>query len=303
PGYTVRHLLVGMPRHLREGRNLLVLKAFFDDSGSHDDADYFVVAGYVAPVEEWVQFEGEWQEALAEPRAITYFKSWEAHRRSKEFNGFSYAEAEEKVRRLADIIVAHVSYEVSVAIPRREYERFVSSLAGTREIQKFSNPYMFCYEYIAIMLSSTLPYLMYFQKGEKLDIVMDQQNGVVGMTMELHQKFRASPVFDVFGSISFSDDKDVLPLQAADLLAWGLNRFLTCREVKPGRERVLALPALRFLANERHLHHHASVLNLQTVDTALTLISEAHERERQDVKRSGVNATDADRLHDPGSKP
>lgn len=294
--------MVGLARHLRENRSILMLKAYFDDSGSHDQADFYVVAGYVASVEQWIRFESEWRSVLAASPSLEYFKGWEAHRRAKQFDGLTSAESANKVRQLADVIVRNVAYEVSVAVPRPEYERFVSSLITTRQERKYRVPYVFCYEHIVIMLGAVLPLLMAVGKDTKLDVVLDQQNGVAGITTDLHGMFRQSSVFRAFGTLSFADDKDVLPLQASDFIAWGLNRFLTNGEVKPGWEKVLAMPSLRLLANERHLQHHAYLVNVQAVeDVQLALQSEGDELRRREAE-GRADPTDADRSRDPGAQ-
>jgi hypothetical protein len=43
---------------------MAILHAYFDESGSHSDSDSFVVAGYLASVDMWRQFEAQWNEAL-----------------------------------------------------------------------------------------------------------------------------------------------------------------------------------------------------------------------------------------------
>ena len=52
--------------------NLMAMySAYFDDSGHPDAGDRLIVAGGVAPVEQWVHFEREWRDALAPPEEPT----------------------------------------------------------------------------------------------------------------------------------------------------------------------------------------------------------------------------------------
>lgn len=272
-----------------------MLKAYFDDSGSHNEAAFYVVAGYVAPIEVWLSFEKQWRAVLAAEPAIEYFHGNECFSRSNQFAGFEQADAVAKVYHLVDVIFRHVSYEVSVAIPRPAYDRYIASLIGNADITKYSNPYMFCYQQIAIMMSALFP-VMSASEGLSVDLVLDQQKDVVGMVQELHSMFASTRDFGNFGAVTFANDRLVVPLQAADLIAWGLHRFLTKGEVPPGWERAFALPALRLHANERHLHNWASVLNMGVI-RALEL--EDREREQADRTDSG----NADRPHDPGAQP
>jgi len=38
---------------------------YFDESGSPDDTAALVVAGFLASVEQWIEFERNWKQALA----------------------------------------------------------------------------------------------------------------------------------------------------------------------------------------------------------------------------------------------
>jgi Protein of unknown function (DUF3800) len=38
--------------------------AYFDESGTHGSSEVLIVAGYIASVEQWVQFEADWKELL-----------------------------------------------------------------------------------------------------------------------------------------------------------------------------------------------------------------------------------------------
>jgi hypothetical protein len=38
--------------------------AYFDESGTHGSSEALIVAGYIASVEQWIQFEADWKQLL-----------------------------------------------------------------------------------------------------------------------------------------------------------------------------------------------------------------------------------------------
>lgn len=57
-------LVCGFPSRERDGRWLLMPKAYIDDSGRKDHSPVFVLAGWAAPVATWIPFSDDWQAAL-----------------------------------------------------------------------------------------------------------------------------------------------------------------------------------------------------------------------------------------------
>ena len=55
-----------LPSDEREGM-LLMLRAYFDDSGSHADSEIVTIGGLVGTVAQWTEFDDRWKALLAEP--------------------------------------------------------------------------------------------------------------------------------------------------------------------------------------------------------------------------------------------
>jgi hypothetical protein len=85
-----------------------MLQAFVDDSGTGGQPPVFVLAGFIATVNEWTAFSDEWQESLEMRPRIKYFKMSEAMTFGGEFSGWSEQSRNDRVARLYRIIENHV---------------------------------------------------------------------------------------------------------------------------------------------------------------------------------------------------
>jgi hypothetical protein len=58
----------------REAHRFMVMQTgYFDDSGSHAASQYYVLAGFVAPVSDWKLVSDEWAHTINE-EGLSYFK-------------------------------------------------------------------------------------------------------------------------------------------------------------------------------------------------------------------------------------
>ncbi len=292
--YSVANLLVGMSARLRNGRNLLMLKAFFDDSGSHPLGEMYVVAGYVARVEQWQEFEVEWAEALRRHR-LSCLKTEQAHHRSKEFAGLKRDQAESLLEELADIVVRHVSHEFSVQVPRPPFDRITR---GTESLSKpkFKSPYLLCYRELNVHLRVLIPEFFGIKEA-MLDIVLDEQALVKGILLDAMRESESVLGAAEVATLTFASDKVVLPLQAADMIAWCLHRAATAG-TPAWACRLLALPAMRLRVDEARIREFAQGLG-QAVR------SEANQKGASGGRPRGErpgNARSARRPRNPGAE-
>jgi hypothetical protein len=103
--------------------------AHVDASGTMGDSPVFVMAGYIATVPAWESFTAEWQAALDGPRPIKYFKMAEAWMRREQFDGWSIAERDAKLRLLAPVVKRHALAAVIFVVSTDSWRRhFVGKL-------------------------------------------------------------------------------------------------------------------------------------------------------------------------------
>ena len=211
----VRSLVSGMPKPMRLMRQLIVLQIFIDDSGrGQEDAPAFVLAGYIARVQNWANFADRWQRFLTEEPAIEYLKGYDAYHCAGEFAGFSQKERDAKVLKGVRLLNQFTRARIVLRITKRDFDRMLQHEGVLKKIYA---------PVVAFLTLGTLAHLKTQKTLEKVDFVFDR-----GM---LHSKVFEAAFDKEYGALPkaaydllarrphMEDDKEFLPLQGADLLA------------------------------------------------------------------------------------
>jgi hypothetical protein len=233
----IRSLVCGVASPARKTKRLLMWKAYYDESGSDAKSRYFVLAGYVSSVDDWELFSDEWQGVLDQAPRLDYFKTTEAFQIRDQFAGWPEEQRNARVLQFLSIVQARALFGCAVAMPKDIYERHIRGV-----IPKFyDNPYYICFVESLEFLSDTMS--RFEQKGP-IDFVFDENN-LEPRVRELFDEFKlkGGPNRGLIGEIDFRDDKKVLPLQAADLLAWRTRAHLNLNNEAPGA--VVAIDKVR----------------------------------------------------------
>jgi hypothetical protein len=237
----IRALVCGYSRDVRKWKSLVILKAHVDDSSSEQEDKLLVLAGYVHSADVWAQFSDDWQAILATSPSIEYFKMREAENLSGQFLGWEPIAKNAKVHALADVIDKHAPWSIECSVSRRDYENIA------RPVRPYDLRFPYFDAFYALItklaqwhsqLGLTVP----------VDFVFDEQGeiGAEAVIWYEHIKSMQPPnIRALLGSTPvFKDDKQVLPLQAADMLAWHIRRRKEARnrnEYRPVIEKLFPL--------------------------------------------------------------
>lgn len=207
-----------------------MLRAYIDDSGQ-GHGPVMVLAGFISTSERWAAFSDEWQEALDMRPQLQYFKMSEAVCTSGEFYAWSEERRDERVSLFYRILERHVQAGIWTSMPRDSYASTFSPIAQLH--RQYKNPY-----YILV-----LNLLAEFQRNkdrinitEPVEFIFDNQMGAKDKVMEAWQFFESNPLMmELLGKPpNYQDDKQALPLQAADIHAWWVRaRFDAAMSGKP----------------------------------------------------------------------
>jgi len=228
-----------------------IVKFYGDESFGGRQSGFqgcYAVAGYLAASEHWRAIADEWKAVLDTPPTIEYFHMSECYaamavKQDQEelgqFYGFSPKEAEQKLDALVAVLENNaISLTAIHSVTTWDIFQHVFEEAERNDI--YGSPFYLCVMDIVDCCRSVF---------RKLDIspipisfVFDERNDshyllrAWGLVKRIRDKFQR-PEFNQFpdvqehlkslrvmGPISFSDDKQCIPLQCADLLAWHVRR-------------------------------------------------------------------------------
>jgi hypothetical protein len=203
--------------------------------------------------EQWMKFSDDWEAVLQQSPAINGFHAVEAQSLKDEFLGWSPEARDEKVFQLARVIEAHPLLSFDCRMSHEAFERILRPVSP----YDLRNPYSVLFQ--SVMITATRQLLL-LGIDLPIDFVFDEQ-GKVGMDALLwYGTFRAGlqpELRNLLGSRPiFKTDKELIPLQAADCLAWHLRRSREEQFMHENR------PALPLLLKAKHVGMEVSEENL-----------------------------------------
>ena len=201
-------------------------QAFADDSGGQETPErYLVLAAYALPAEHWERFSDEWHRVLRLPPTIEYLKMQEAENFDGEFRGMkSRPEFRDlKLNELCAVINEYKPYAMYSWVRRSDYERIIAG----RIVSIVDDPYFLAMQ--GLIELCLLAQVHYGYWGP-VDFIFDKQSNIehaIGPSFDAAKELQPPHLQKLLGQTPvFRDDKDVKPLQAADMLAWHLRRRL-----------------------------------------------------------------------------
>jgi hypothetical protein len=207
--------LCSLQEHVRDKRQLMMIRGFFDESNRNPNEIHLLITGWTATVEEWERFTKAWGLCLSESPSIRYFKLSEANGLSGEFARFNRKAADAKKIALAKVISTH------------DLRGYVSSakhkiLAGKpKELKKMMTTRVYDWVFMDIVVCVLDDHQLRGVSEAKIDFIFDACTELRAC-IESYDKEKvtwALPMQRIAGQIIPGDDKELAGLQAADFLA------------------------------------------------------------------------------------
>ncbi len=267
----IRALVSGLPAARRNKRLLVMLQAYLDDSGSEGSGPVFLLCGYVATAEAWAHFSDDWQKALDGPPKLEYFKMKEANSLRKQFWGWDKDRRDSLLIILAQLIKRHVSLGIVSAVWYEDLNKVWSEFPNATSDWKGLHQYQVLYHGTMAMLAN---HYIKAKLKDRIEFIFDEQ-GYWG----LQAIIAATSVFPLLepgeraiiaGPPVQKNDKDYLPLQAADMIAWQARRFIVENAtIDPHTARIedfkVNSPALKLLETIPTIYNTYNVDRLHTL--------------------------------------
>jgi hypothetical protein len=249
---AVRALVCGLPAGKWERRQFFVLRGYIDDSGNRQHSPVLVLAGFIAPVVTWLAFTPDWQAMLDMPPRLDYFKMNEAATLTGQFKYWSQQRADERIALAYRAIEQHIPFQVSCIVHLEPFYRIFNP-SNTEE--SAINPFYLAFSSI---IHDVAQNQLTHGVDEKIDFVFDDQAMEKDKIVKAWDQFKEHinpAVKHLVGSVpAFLDDKDFLPLQAADLLAWWVRKMVEgIAPSPPWRSPLREIPGFQMNYNEERM--------------------------------------------------
>jgi hypothetical protein len=137
----IKALTDGLFSYRCRSRDILVLKAFFDDSGTHGPSDVIVMGGLIAPEEAWTALEPKWQAEL-DRLGIEEMHMSHCEKRWGEFKDFERSERDAMIAFFSDLICETGGRLLASAVSRKVWD---SVTAETKLGEVFAEPIDFLF--------------------------------------------------------------------------------------------------------------------------------------------------------------
>ncbi len=209
---------------LPDGCGLMaMLTAYFDDSGTHDASEIVIWAGVCGNQFQWQAFSDDWRAKLLAPspgkRPLSRFHMADCQGARSEFEGWSRTATDFLVYELGEIIIKKGLWGYASAVRRKDWDELITGDARVA----LGDAEGFCVRNVYV---KTTDWAKNWAGGTNLAFVFDDRP---------HRRLENKTVFDIFQrhykaahetpalvSITFASSQKILPLQAADMIAWEL---------------------------------------------------------------------------------
>jgi hypothetical protein len=190
------------------------------DASRTKDTQYTVVAGAIASVENWKQFDAEWRQALADNHLHHFRMSEFAHSVGQFKNGWKGHEAKRRalLERLVGIIAKYVKCWIGACVSQKTYD------AADRVylLREYLHPYplcaVACVEMAHYWRDRRFGYLSIEYVFEDGDDHQDQ------LRERISRDFGKEPIFRKKRQATAKLEELVTPLQVADFAAYEIGK-------------------------------------------------------------------------------
>lgn len=217
---------------------IMMIQAYFDDSGTHAGSDLVFVGGTFGSVDQWEPFEAAWKAVLDNPAphkaSLPRFHMAECEAGEGLFADYKPAERDLTIHNFRKVILDSGLYGYAMGISRTDWDKFaptvLTSILGDN-IESFC--IWNCFQHV----------LNWAGLRNEVAFVFDDWRGSsdsradFGRISDIYQgaakadSTKAQPL-----SLTFANSLKTLPLQAADMVAWEMRNCARAWLQDPGSE-------------------------------------------------------------------
>jgi hypothetical protein len=210
---------------------VLNFQAFIDESETPNGE--FVLGGHIAAPEAWALFAKEWEELL--PFGTLADNSKHYHFKMSEMA--MTRERMQRVRPFYNIIEKHVLVSMSVRLNITDFERaqrravdfLVNNMKIVIDFGFWTNPYYFAFRMLVDRFHAEHQlFAKALHSDRNVDFIFDDRSekAPILAAWDEYKSRQEAHIRDRFGATPrFENDREFLPLQAADLWVWWVRKW------------------------------------------------------------------------------
>lgn len=209
-------------------KGIVLLIAYFDETGTHKQARLTGLSGFIAPSQIWGEIATSWDARLKAEEPDHRAKVYHAVDCFNGYNEFKNLIYWTRVRRelltsdLAQILASKGISAISSALLQADWDDVFASLASDTFRLRFPSAYHLCFEHC---VQQAFSWSERFAKGAPVAFVFAEQNEYQEQAEQILRAYQASTERgSKIASITFSSPQKLIPLQAADLMAYEITK-------------------------------------------------------------------------------
>jgi len=202
----------------------MVLQAYIDDS--YNAGGVFVLGGHIAPADIWAKFAKDWEELL--PYGV---RSKDGNHHFKMSEMAAIPERMDRVGAFYKLIEEHELISISCKIDIQNLLNAKKRLwvLGQRiDWTHLEDPFFFTFRALIDNLHDHREMFPSLPRNEQIEFIFDEQSQkrIILPAWNSFLQSRTPETLRLFGAPPrFENDRDFLPLQAADLWAWWTRQW------------------------------------------------------------------------------
>jgi hypothetical protein len=218
------------------GRGVLaLLYAYFDESGTHGSATNIMVAGFVGSKTSWRRLQRDWKAVLARDQ-VECFHYTDLRYARKSYKGW---DATRKARHLDDLARVIGASGVVPVVACFSGDWSATTAGDDHWNERFPSAYSWCFEAAVKALERVVADRF---SAQPIVVSMCAHEQYGSRAVEVFDHFKFNGAWSGIVSLNYIDPKAFCEAQAADMIAWEVQRDLNQASAPPSQH--LPLPLL-----------------------------------------------------------